>query len=196
VVGLLPFALRAPDYVVDQYRVLFAALLQEDRTVDLARAYRDVRLLTAVVGVPMPDLLFRSLQVACGAAIPALCLLLRRHGAAEVRVLGTALSLTLCWFLLLGPSTEKVTYIFLGPVVAWGLVQAWRTGAPAGKAVWGASLVLMLLAEIYVDRDTQRELPLLRIPLPLATLLATVAMVARDLAWLRRGGCRADGAVA
>jgi hypothetical protein len=193
---LLPFALRAPDWVVDQYRVLIHALAQEDRTGDIARAYRDLRLIPAAFGAPMPEAWFQLLQVVCGAAIPALCLLLRWRGAAPMRVVESAFSLTLCWMLLLGPSTEQVTYVLFGPVLAWGLVRAFRARAPAGRALWGSALGLLLLSQIYVDRDTQRSMPWVRIPLPLATLLATGALVARDLAWLRRPVYRGNGAIA
>jgi hypothetical protein len=192
--ALLPFAVRAPDWVMDQYRVLFRALAEEDRTLDIARAYRDVRLLTAAFGAPMSELLFRGLQVVCGAAIPLLCLLLRRHGAGPVRVLDSAFSLTLCWFLLLGPATEQVTYVLLGPVLAWGLVQSWRAGVRSDKALWSIALALLLLSQLYVTRQTQRELPWVRIPLPLATVLAAVALLRRDLTWLK--GARTHGAVA
>lgn len=192
---LLPFALRQPDWVMEQYRALIHALAGEDRTGDIASAYRDLRLVTAAFGAPMPDLLFRILQVSCGGAIPALCLLLRRNGASPIRVLESAFSLTMCWMLLLGPSTEHVTYVLLGPVLAWGLVQSTRAGTRANKALWYAALALMLLAMVPVDRETQRKLSLVRIPLPLATLLAVLALTVRDLARVRRGACGKDGTV-
>jgi len=89
------------------------------------------------------------------------------------------LSLTLCWCLLLGPATERATYALFGPVLAHGLLQSWRNGTARDRWWWAAALFLTLLDAIPVPRLQQAEHPWLRIPLPLATLVAAIALAMR-----------------
>lgn len=183
----LPFALQDPGYVAGQYRALVDLLRTEDRTTDFANAYRDLRLLCAVAGAPLPDIVFRSLQLLGGAAIAATCLLLRRRGAAPARVLEYAFSLTACWYMLLGPATEKVTYVLLAPSVAWLASAAWRLPGRAGRCYW--TLVALLFALDHLagpSRDLQRDWPWTRCGLPLAALLVAAGLAVRAVGDLRQ----------
>jgi hypothetical protein len=184
----LPFLLQSPDYVQQQYRELFTLLRAEDRTDDLANAYRDLRLLAAAAGWTMPEVLFRVLQVTGGLAIVAVCWSLRRRAVAMARVLEYAFSLTMCYFMLLGPATEKATYALLGPTLAWPLLVAWRQRDRGALLLWGAANLLVVLGHVAEphDRAVQAAHPWLRCFLPAAALLATVALAWRAVADLRR----------
>lgn len=183
----LPFLLQSPDYVLEQYRQLAWTLGHDDRTGDLANAYRDLRLLAAAAGWQMPAAVFLALQVGCGGGIALLCWLLRRAGAPPSRVAELAFSLTMCWFMLLGPATEKSTYALLGPTLAWPLLRAWRQRWPAGLWLWGAANALMLLSHAVepVDRRLQAEQPWLRCFLPAAALLAAAMLLTGAVGELR-----------
>lgn len=188
----LPFALRDPAYVWEQHRALFAKLAHEDRTMDLANAYRDLRLLAAALGVTIPGAMFLSLQALGGLAIVVLCLRLRAVGAAGERVLHVAFGLTMCHFMLLGPATELATYALLGPTLAWGLLEAFRAPARWRRGLWLAANAMALLAHVPVARSLQGEWPLLRAPLPLAALLAAIGL-AIDAVRAARGGATIAG---
>jgi hypothetical protein len=181
-VVLLPYAVAPADYVTEQYRALVEGLAHEDRTGDLSDAYRDLRLVTAAMGWAMPQYVFVLLQGLCGLLVALLAFLLRRRD--ETAALAFATSATLCWMLLLGPSTEKVTYQLLAVPLSWQLLVAWRARARTRLCVLGAALVLVLVDAVFSpSRDLQGSMPWLRCFSPWATLLVTV-----DLAW---AACRA-----
>lgn len=184
--ALLPLLLQPPGYVWQQYQELWADLAREDRTHELARSYRDLRLLTAVLGLPLPAALFRSLQAVAGIAIALLCRELQRRGATRRQVLDHALSLTLCWCLLLGPATERATYALFGPVLAHGLVQVLRGIDRSSRSCWIAALALTTLDVIPVTRVQQAEHPWVRVPLPMAAAVATLALILRARHELQR----------
>lgn len=190
IAGALPFALQDPGYVKAQYLALVDLLQHEDRTGDLADSYRDLRLLAAAVGLPLPAALWLPLQAIGGAAIAAVCWRLRRRGLADLRVLDTAFALTSCWFLLLGPATEKATYVLLAPAVLWALLAAWRQPLRGPRLWWGAVNLLFFLDHVLPgpNREFQAEHPWVRCALPLAALLATVGFARRAAADLRRSG--------
>lgn len=177
----LPFLLQEPGWVWGQHRALVELLAAEDRTQDLANAYRDLRLVTAAMGMPMGDGPFRALGGLAGLGIAVLCWSGRRRGWSMPFTHQLAFSLTMCWFMLLGPSTEKATYILLGPTLAWGLLAAMRARSAGGIAPWTTANALVLVAHAVsqTPRSWQAEWPLLRTPLPWAALLATAALLAQ-----------------
>ncbi len=188
----LPFVLQRPDYVLGQYRALFDLLANEDRTHDVGqtfRAYRDLRLLCKAVGAPITDGTFRLLQAAGGAAIAVLCLWLQRRRVAAPTVLQHALALTICWCLLLGPATERVTYALLGPCLAWPLLQAWRHGGARTAWPWLLCNGLYIADHLVpsLDRKLQEEQPWTRCLLPMTTLLAVGLLLQQAVRDGRRG---------
>lgn len=185
----LPFAFQDPDYVLRQYQALYELLRGEDRTDDLANAYRDLRLLAAAVGVPVPDLLFTALQVTTGLSIAVLVWSLKRARVDWHRVAALAFSLTMCWFMLFGPATEKSTYMLIGPTTAWSLLLAWRERRRAASVTWGV-VNLLVIAEhtgLFASRKLQAMHPLSRCPLPAAALLALAALVGEMVVDWRSG---------
>lgn len=182
----LPFLLQKPSYVWEQYQVLATTLAHEDRTGDLSNAYRDLRLLGAAAGFELPDHVFRLLQVLCGAGIAVLALLLRRRVSLP-HALYFAFSLTMCWFMLLGPATEKATYALLGPTLAWPLLQAIRRRHRPGMLGWGAVNLLHVLGHVAEPgRDVQAAHPWVRCAMPAAALLATLLLLVEAAIALRR----------
>ena len=182
----LPFALQRPGYVLGQYQALIRMLADEDRTHDVGqafRAYRDLRLLCKAVGVPIGDSMFRLLQVGGGAGIAVLCLWLQRRRVHPPTVFQHALALTICWCLLLGPSTERVTYALLGPAIAWPLLAAWRRGGALAARPWLLVNGLYLADHLMpsLDRQLQEQQPWTRCLLPMTTLLAAGLLLARAL---------------
>ncbi|MBL8747557.1 MAG: DUF2029 domain-containing protein [Planctomycetes bacterium] len=182
IVGL-PFLLQEHGYVAAQYEALFDLLRAEDRTGLPENAYRDLRSLAAACGVPIGRTTFTLLQVATGGAIALLCHRLRRRGLAAERVFEYALGLTICWCLLLGPATERVTYALLGPSIGWGMLAAWRRVSRGDRVAWTA-LVISYLADHFIpslNRAWQHEHPWTRQNLVATALCATLLLVHRAL---------------
>jgi hypothetical protein len=197
--ALLPFALREPAWVQQQYTALFELLRHEDRTMDPADSYRDLRLLVRSCGLLLTDGAFHALQVLGGGAIALLCFVLRRRGAPPLRALDYAFSLTSLWYMLLGPATEKVTYVLAAPVLGWPLLAAWRApaaGSRAARCYWTTVVALFVLDHLVpaVPRSLQAAQPWLRCALPLAALLGTIGLLRRAAIDLRRGAMETRGA--
>lgn len=191
----LPFLLQSPAYVAKQYTDLWNVLRAEDRTGgDLIHAYRDLRLVTESFGVTMPGLLFQALGLLGGGAIVAVCLLLRRAGGQPVRVHEYAFSLTMCWFMLLGPATEKSTYVLLAPTLAWTHLAAWRSGRKDLRILMLAALILTVLGLTPLDLPRDERPVWVWCFLPYAALCVTAALLLRvgaDFRVLRHcGGLR------
>ncbi len=190
---LLPFALQDSQYIADQYRDLQTLLQAEDRSQDgLWNRYRDLRLVTESLGFLLPERVFQVLQVIGGGAIVGLCLWLRRAGAQPKLVLDYAFSLTMCWFMLLGPATEKATYILVAPSVVWPLLQVWpdrhrRRGTCAALVVANACMLTSLFP---IDLSRTSDQVWRWCFLPYAVLILTLVLGCRaadDLRQLRRG---------
>jgi hypothetical protein len=192
---LLPFALQDPAYVWGQYAELVALLRAEDRTTDLASSYRDLRLLAAAVGVHLPAPWFLALQASLGAGIAALCVRLQRANLPRAVVLEHALALTVCWFMLLGPATERVTYALLGPSLAWPLLRAIRGRSLREIVAFGAVNALYLGDHLMptMSRAWQAEHPWSRCVLPATALFASGLFVARAFGDLQSTRVRVRG---
>lgn len=190
VAAAVPFVLQDPAYVGRQYEALFDMLRHEDRTLEgiVAFAYRDLRLLVSATGATLPDGVFHLLQVLGGGGIVLLCWLLRRRGVGDARVFDHAFALTMCWFMLLGPSTEKVTYVLLAPPLMWGALEAWRGSSRAAHLVAATAVLLFVLDQILPppDREAQRLHPWLRCASPAAAALVATLLLGRVWTDLRR----------
>jgi hypothetical protein len=175
-VMLLPYAMAPWAYVTDQYRQLIDGLRAEDRTGDLSNAYRDLRLVLAACGVSLPPLAYLVLQGLGGLAIVLFARSLRQR-TNEAIAISWATSATLCWMLLLGPSTEKVTYQLLTVPLALQLIDATRERSRARLAILGSAL-LLVIADITPWANPSREhaadQPWLRCLSPLAAILTSV----------------------
>jgi hypothetical protein len=173
VVALLPYALAPADYVSAQYAALADGLAHEDRTHDPSDAYRDLRLVVAAFGGTLPPSAWLPLQGLGGLAVAAGAFVLRRRD--ELAALVFAVSGTLLWMLLLGPSTEKLTYQLLGVPLAWQAILAWRARA-RGRMALLATALLLVVADMIVSpkRDVQAEQPWLRCFSPFAAILVAI----------------------
>ncbi|MCY2955426.1 MAG: glycosyltransferase family 87 protein [Planctomycetota bacterium] len=185
VVALLPYALAPQSYVTAQYAMLVDGLRHEDRTGDLKNAYRDLRLVAISLGMSMPQIVFVALQGCGGLAIVLSALLVRRRQG-EVAAFTFAVSATLCFMLLLGPSTEKVTYQLLGVPLAWQWISARRDRATWRLVLGGIAMLLVLIDALPAPaREVQAQHPWLRCWSAYATLLVALDLL-HGVFFLRR----------
>jgi len=173
----LPYALQRADYVTAQYRHLYELLAAEDRTANLGESYRDLHLIAATLHVPLPARLYFALQVFGGFAIVCVAWWRRRCGAAAADVSTFAAAATLLWFLLLGPATEKATYLWIAPPLSWALITAARDGSGLRLCIAGSALLLVVIDNLPLGLP--RQLPLLRCLQPFAACLVSLELVLR-----------------
>ena len=174
---VLPYALQRADYVTAQYRHLYELLVAEDRTANLGESYRDLHLIAATLHVPLPPRPYFALQVFGGFAIVWVAWWRRRCGATATDVSTFAAAATLLWFLLLGPATEKATYLWIAPPLAWALITAVRDGSALRLCIGGSALLLVVIDNLPLG--LRREVPLLRCLQPFAACLVTLDLVLR-----------------
>jgi len=181
--AVLPFAFAETEYVANQYWQLYYAIVRDDRTGDITRAYRDLRLVFAHAGMPISDHAYQAIQVLAGAGIAAIAWIGQRRGWSRDRLLAYVLALVCCWMTLLGPATEKATYIFLAPVLAWLLVEAKREGWRS--RFWMLLVIYLLyLIPVVIQGSAIRSAPV-RVALPLATIPLFGYVVLRAIRDLR-----------
>jgi hypothetical protein len=173
----LPYALQHADYVTAQYRHLYELLVAEDRTANLGESYRDLHLVAATLHVPLPARPYFALQVFGGFAIVWVAWWRRRCGATATDVSTFAAAATLLWFLLLGPATEKATYLWIAPPLSWALITAARDGS--GLRLCLARIALLLVVVDNLPLGLPREVPLLRCLQPFAACLVSLDLVLR-----------------
>jgi hypothetical protein len=117
---VLPFLLQQPEYVQQQYQSWFAELRHDDRQVlPLPLAYRDLRLLLRVCGMPISQLHYLAIQMLAAGGLVG-------FAATRRPTLAMLFGLCMLWMTVLGPATESCTYILLAPTLAWAMLQAQR----------------------------------------------------------------------
>jgi hypothetical protein len=146
----LPFLLQQPGYVWLQYEGWGQLLISDNGRQDwwcLDLWYRDVRFLCKIWWEPLAPRTYQFLQVGAAAALAGLCLAGRWAGWSRARLTTSALGLSCCWMLVLGPCTEGCTYILLAPALVWAIVE---TNSSARSYLYRALLLLSYAALLSV----------------------------------------------
>jgi hypothetical protein len=142
--GALPFILRQPAYVSEQYQRWISSRAADDRGIIMNIGM----VLKATRVNPSPPALM-AIQVLSGVVVAAVCLFGRLQKWAEERLLVGLFTLASCWMLLFGPATEDATYVMLAPALVFALVQAFHRPTPSWmRNTLCVSFVLLLLAQI------------------------------------------------
>jgi hypothetical protein len=153
-IGLaLPFFFQQFDFIIREYRTWFSLLGGDDRSNwPLRIAPQDLWLMFRMAHVPMTMTLYNGLRLVLAAGLAVYCLAKQRHGCSKRHLL-TVLSVHgCCWMILCGPNSEPCTYIFVGPILGWAVVDAWRPGREVYLRIMlgpvAAALLLPLLIRI------------------------------------------------
>jgi hypothetical protein len=121
---LMPFALRSPAYVIEQYRAWCDRLLNDDRSITvIALAYRDLHLLLRVGGLPLSLMQYRALELALAGTCAAF-VWLHRESWSRQHATWVCGALASCWMTLAGPATESPTYVLAAPLLAACVLSA------------------------------------------------------------------------
>jgi hypothetical protein len=182
--GAAAFLLQRPGYVAAEYINFARALSLDDRSDwPTGAAYRDLRLLCRVCGLTLGAGAYGAVRLGSAALVAVLCRAGRRWPPR--RRLCSALNLGLCWVLLCGPATESPTYILLGPVMAWAVVDLWPRRRPLARAAILASAGAAWAA-IGANLFTWAAAVHALAPQPFSALLLFVVLTALDVRDLLR----------
>jgi hypothetical protein len=184
---LLPFLTRPPDIAAAQYQGWVHHLAES--SAERWPGFRDAWTVFAVTrhlaegGEGMPDLEaaidepnYRLVQLLGGLSVLLWSQGLRWRGMDERRLVLLTLAGGAGWLLLLGPSAEPPTYVFLAPFLAWGIVERQRwPGVRWLIATAGA--LLLVLGWGGLTRPWWDAVPWLIFALPLGLMLFLVWLV-------------------
>ena len=122
--GVLPFCLQRPSYVLAQYSSWIATRASDNRHLYEARiAPHDLWLVLSTLHIPIGEYAYTGVQLFAAAAVALVCVAGRLRRWPIDRLLVTLLTLGCCWMVLLGPATESPTYALMAPVVVLASVQ-------------------------------------------------------------------------
>lgn len=181
----LPFLFKQPDYVARQYADWGHTLLSEDRSGwTWLLGYRDFWLLVRVWHLPVSRQAYLVLQILSGICSAGLCLMTRSAPPArknkDQSLVNFTLALGTCWILLCGPATESATYLFLGPVLGWALVQTDQPDRSLRRIFLMGAYALVLISALAVWFPGGKALHAIGLQ-PLAALVAFLILVLEPL---------------
>ncbi|MDA1013981.1 MAG: glycosyltransferase family 87 protein [Planctomycetota bacterium] len=116
----LPFATRPVDIVLRHYSEWLTLLTGPYRTLRQG-GYRDFHTILEQFFQSIDDRIYLGLQLATAAGTLAWCLWRSRHEDTPA-LLTSVFSMWLCWQLLLGPGTERLTFQLAAPMLSWAVV--------------------------------------------------------------------------
>lgn len=131
----LPLAFQRPDYVLRQYELWVRWGLNHRGS----NEFEDLWFLLARMGISWNQHMHSIVQLAAAAGVALFCLRRRLARVPRKQLAATALGLTCGWMMLLGPATEGCTYVLLAPAMAWVVLEACATEAPAWQQALGLS---------------------------------------------------------
>jgi hypothetical protein len=191
-IGLaLPFLFQHPAYVGAQYVGWLEHLRVNDRHVLVPHLwYRDLRLLTALVGLEVDYQAYQVVQLAVGVALAAICMTLCRTGCPRDLLLSLAFGLSCCWMTVFGSATESCTYILLAPTATWLVVMAPDQGGSSLGQRLGWVGCLLLGGAMVVQAPGASHPLWLRGVQPLAALLVLASLLTLAAQWMVRSSRR------
>ena len=178
-VAVLPLLTRPPLHVVDSYQQFHACLVERFAEAERWGGYRDAWTMWEAVAAPEPAI-YKALQVVSGLLAAAWCLRQARRGVTGPAFLLGALAMWVCWQLLFGSGTERLTYGILAPAAGWAVLESFAAKRHRILAL-GAWLFTGPLGTGDVERLLLRAIPFAQAMMPLG-----VAMLALWLALCER----------
>ncbi len=143
--GLVPFATKAPAVAADYYKAWMECLANREKTALRFTGYRDAWTIWEQIHSPVDKRAYFALQATAGLAVLGWSLWLRRRRTQSPSPLvgegwgdGTpldkrkaselivyTLAAWACWQLLLGPGSERLTFLIIAPFAAWSVITSY-----------------------------------------------------------------------
>ncbi|MBN2475006.1 MAG: DUF2029 domain-containing protein [Pirellulales bacterium] len=134
--ALLPWLTRPFGTVCHQYSLWYGSLLS--RAPERWAGQRDAWTIWENIHAPVPGHWYMALQLATAAAVLGWWLWQSRRTQSVRYQLTALLSIWICWQLLFGPGTERLTYMIIAPIATWGLLVSFarKKGRVLSTAAW------------------------------------------------------------
>ncbi|MEE9603839.1 MAG: hypothetical protein V3V75_11070, partial [Thermoguttaceae bacterium] len=143
--------------------------------------YRDAWTIWENLFPPANADVYLALQLATPLAVLGWCLWQKRRTSSDGELLMLILSMWVCWQLLLGPGSERLTYIIVAPAVSWAVLVSYaeKRGRLASSIAW---LMCGLLGTGGVERALLPYYSAAPVILPLGVVLLVAWLI-----WYQRG---------
>lgn len=116
-----PFLTRPVPVVIQQYQDWYALLTGPYRTLRQA-GLRDAYTIAEQFGTHVDDRVYTLLQLGMAGLALLWCLRLAKIANSHETYFTGVLTTWVCWQLLVGPGTERLTFLLAAPIVSWALV--------------------------------------------------------------------------
>ena len=175
----IPLLTRPLGVVVDQYHHWYLMLVNTRQT--RWPGYRDAWTIWENLFPPVNANVYLALQLATPLAVLGWCLWQKRRTSSDGELLMLILSMWVCWQLLLGPGSERLTYIIVAPAVSWAVLVSYaeKRGRLASSIAW---LMCGLLGTGGVERALLPYYSAAPVILPLGVVLLVAWLI-----WYQRG---------
>ncbi len=150
VLVLPPFLTRPLPVVVQQYQNWYDLLTGPYRTLRQA-GLRDAYTIAENFGTYIDDRVYTLLQLGMAGLALLWCLRLARIATSKEAYFTGVLTTWVCWQLLVGPGTERLTFLLAAPIASWALIVSMQERCYRGLALT-AWLLLVPLGMGAVER--------------------------------------------
>lgn len=150
VLVLPPFLTRPLPVVVQQYQNWYDLLTGPYRTLRQA-GLRDAYTIAENFGTYIDDRVYTLLQLGMAGLALLWCLRLARITTSKEAYFTGVLTTWVCWQLLVGPGTERLTFLLAAPIASWALIVSMQELCYRGLALT-AWLLLVPLGMGAVER--------------------------------------------
>lgn len=150
VLVLPPFLTRPLPVVVQQYQNWYDLLTGPYRTLRQA-GLRDAYTIAENFGTYIDDRVYTLLQLGMAGLALLWCLRLTRITTSKEAYFTGVLTTWVCWQLLVGPGTERLTFLLAAPIASWALIVSMQELCYRGLALT-AWLLLVPLGMGAVER--------------------------------------------
>jgi hypothetical protein len=191
---LLSLLLQHPSYVISQYADWVAHLGElHRRSADQFGRWRDAYFLLRMAHVPIASRFWVVVEVISGIGIAAFCVWGAYRGWHTDRLIFAAVGLGCVWMVLIGPASEASSYVLVGPVLIYGLLQSWTQPVSSpirlGMTVAYSGLLLADICDSWLRLKAHSVYALSLQPIVALIFLATTfAWLIADKYWTRPEG--------
>jgi hypothetical protein len=142
--ALVPFLAAAPKHAASSYGDWYAALTARHDSGMRFPGYRDAWTIADTLGFTVQQPAQRAVQMTAGMVVLIWTLWLSRRRIPLEQTIVLTLAGWAAWQVLLGPGSERLTYLLLAPTLSWAIVQAFhqRCGRALAVCAYAAAFVL------------------------------------------------------
>jgi hypothetical protein len=172
----IPFVTKVPAAAMDGYHAWFDCLTHREAAAMRFTGYRDAWTIWEQIHTPVDKRAYFTLQAAAGLAVLGWSLWLRRRNRSPREVIVYTLAAWTCWQLLLGPGSERLTFMIIAPFAAWSLITSYMQKRDFLLAL-AAFAIMFIFGSGAVERILIRWIPAAVALQPIGVIVFVVWLV-------------------